>query len=95
MKSSSIISTAFVFSMAFLMSNISFAQSEDRPERKGPPTYKMLLEEMDSNEDGKLSAKEVKGPLSKDFDKVDLDEDGFITEEEFKKAPKPKRRERE
>ncbi|MEM9648986.1 MAG: EF-hand domain-containing protein, partial [Bacteroidota bacterium] len=32
-----------------------------------------------------------KGPLKKDFANVDLDEDGYITEEEFKKAPKPKR----
>ena len=49
---------------------------------------------MDANEDGKLSKKEVKGPIKDDFDTIDADEDGFITEEELKKAPKPKRRER-
>ncbi len=46
---------------------------------------------MDTNDDGKLSKKEVKGPLKNNFLKVDTDEDGFITEEEMKKAPKPKR----
>lgn len=49
---------------------------------------------MDKNEDGKLSKKEIKGPLNDDFAKVDLDEDGFITAKEFKKAPKPERKER-
>jgi len=47
---------------------------------------------MDANEDGKLSEEELKGPLKDNFDKIDTDEDGFITEEEFDKAPKPKGR---
>jgi Ca2+-binding EF-hand superfamily protein len=46
---------------------------------------------MDKNKDGKLSKAEIKGPLKNDFSKVDLNEDGYINEEEFKKAPKPKR----
>ena len=37
---------------------------------------------------------EIKCPLKEDFSKVDADEDGFITEEEFKKAPKPERKEK-
>ncbi|WP_422107996.1 hypothetical protein [Winogradskyella sp.] len=53
------------------------------------------MEKLDEDKDGQLSKKEVKGPLKDHFDKVDLDEDGFITEEEFEKAPKPKRRNRE
>lgn len=84
-----------VFVLVLFMSASSFAQSEDRQKRRKPPTFKELLKEMDANEDGKLSKKEIKGPLKDDFDKVDADEDGFITEEELKKAPKPKRRERE
>ncbi|WP_396603343.1 EF-hand domain-containing protein [Algibacter sp. R77976] len=80
-----------VFGVALLMTNSSFGQSDDKQERKGPPTFKELIEKMDANEDGKLSKEEIKGPLKNDFDKVDADEDGFITEEEFKKAPKPKR----
>ena len=83
-----------VFGLILFMSASAFAQSENGPERKEPPTFEELLEKMDANEDGKLSKKEVKGPLKDHFDKVDADEDGFITEEELKKAPKPKRRER-
>lgn len=83
-----------VFVIALFMTNSSFGQSGDRPERKEPPTFKELLEKMDANEDGKLSKKEIKGPLKSDFAKVDTDEDGFISEKEFEKAPKPKRKER-
>lgn len=69
-----------------------FAQQEDRKgERKGPPSFEVLLEKMDKNDDGKISKDEVKGPLERHFDEIDLNEDGFLTEEEFEKAPKPKR----
>ena len=81
-----------VFGITLFMSNSSFGQSENRPDRKKPPTFEELLEKMDTNEDGKLSKKEVKGPLKEHFATVDTDEDGFITEEELKKAPKPKGR---
>lgn len=86
--------TVIVFGISLFMVNSSFGQSGDRQERKEPPTFKELLKEMDANEDGKLSAKEVKGPLKDDFVTVDADEDGFITEEELKKAPKPKGKEK-
>ncbi|WP_323787988.1 EF-hand domain-containing protein [Psychroserpens sp.] len=75
-------------------SNISFGQPKGKQERKEPPTFSELLKEMDKNEDGKLSKDEIKGPLKENFSKVDTDEDGFITEKEFEKAPKPKKGER-
>lgn len=65
------------------------AQPKDGKSMK-PPTFSQLLKEMDASEDGKLSETEVKGPLKEAFADVDLNEDGFITEEEFDKAPKPK-----
>lgn len=86
------VKTALVaFGMVVFFSNSSFGQSQNRQQRKEPPTFKELIKEMDANEDGKLSKNELKGPLKENFAKVDTDEDGFITEEEFKKAPKPKR----
>ncbi|MFC0605033.1 EF-hand domain-containing protein [Winogradskyella pulchriflava] len=93
MTSSTLKTAVLVFGIA-IISNISYGQSGDKQERKGPPTFAQLLKEMDKNEDGKLSKDELKGPLKEDFSKVDTDEDGFISEEEFKKAPKPKRKER-
>lgn len=72
--------------------SVSNAQSQRSTERKEPPTYAQLVKELDANEDGKLAKEELKGPLKDDFDKVDTDEDGFISEAEFKKAPKPKGR---
>lgn len=68
--------------------------AQSKGERKEPPTYAKLIEDMDKNEDGLLSKDEIKGPLKDDFSKIDTDEDGFISEEEFEKAPKPKGRNR-
>ncbi len=70
---------------------VTSAQGQER-ERKEPPTFEQLLEQMDSGKDGKLSVAEVKGPLKEIFADVDTNEDGYITEEEFENAPKPKRR---
>ena len=80
-----------VFGAPLFFTNSSFGQSQNRQERKSPPTYKELIKDMDTNEDGKLSKAEIKGPLKEDFAKVDANEDGFISEEEFAKAPKLKR----
>lgn len=85
--------TVLSFGMAILTSSSLFAQSQNNRERKEKPSIEELFEMMDKNEDGKLSKKEIKGPLKNHFDKIDLNEDGFLTAEELKKAPKPKRRE--
>ncbi|MBU2950084.1 EF-hand domain-containing protein [Tamlana agarivorans] len=80
----------FVFGVSLFMVNSSFGQSGNRPERKEPPTFEELLKKMDADEDGQLSAKEVKGPLKEHFSKIDANEDGFLTEKELEEAPKPK-----
>lgn len=74
-----------------LTSFVSCSSSESKKCQRKPPSFNHLLEKMDSNNDGKLSKEEIKGPLAKDFDVIDTNEDGFITEEEFKNAPKPER----
>jgi len=84
-----------IFGFAVILCCLTFvnvAQAQEGRDQKEPPTYAKLLEEMDANEDGKLAASELKGPLKKDFAKIDTDEDGFISEAEFKEAPKPKGR---
>ena len=69
------------------------AQLQEKKEKgKKTPTFEKLLKKMDENEDGKLSKKEVKGPLKEHFSKIDTNEDGFISKKEFEKAPKPKRK---
>lgn len=72
--------------------NLKAQQRDRNSDEREPPTFEKLLKKMDKDEDGKLSKAEVKGPLKNDFDKVDLNEDGYINEEEFKKAPRPKRK---
>ncbi|ANW95776.1 hypothetical protein AXE80_05545 [Wenyingzhuangia fucanilytica] len=53
------------------------------------PNFTQILQHMDANKDGKLSKDEVKGPLKDGFSKLDTDEDGFISEQEFDNAPRP------
>ena len=90
MRSKVFRTTVFVFGVTVLMSSSAFAQSENKQNRKKPPTFEQLLKKMDANDDSMLSEKEVKGPLKDHFETVDANEDGFITEEELKKAPRPK-----
>lgn len=48
------------------------------------------MKDLDTNNDGKISKNEAKGPLANDFSKVDANKDGYISKEELEKAPKPK-----
>ncbi|NNE77366.1 MAG: EF-hand domain-containing protein [Pricia sp.] len=84
----SIIGTA---ALALFFTGFSYGQDG---QRKEPPTVDEIFEQMDKDEDGKLSEKEVNGPLKDNFSKIDTDEDGFLSAEEIEKAPRPKRRER-
>ena len=60
----------------------------DRPQGK-KPSFNELLKMMDINSDKKISKTEAKGPLRKDFDKIDTNKDGFLTEKELKNPPRP------
>ncbi len=76
--------------MASLVSLGANAQAPGgNKDRQQPPSTEELIKMMDSNKDGKLSVKEVKGPLKNDFSKIDTNKDGFITKAELDKAPKP------
>lgn len=72
-----------------LCTTVAFAQQGP----KGPPpSPEKLIEQMDSNKDGKLSATEVKGPLKDNFEKFDANKDGFLTKEELENAPREKQK---
>ena len=92
-----IVKSAVLTAMAtlFFSANVSAQQSQGGQGKKEPPSVDEIFEQMDKDEDGKLSKKEIKGPIKNDFDKIDADEDGYITKEELEKAPKPKGRKRE
>ncbi|KGL63624.1 hypothetical protein [Polaribacter sp. Hel1_85] len=84
-----------VLGLSLITSVSALAQQgsrEDRP--KGPPSVKQIIKDLDTDEDGKISLKEAKGPLKNDFKKIDINEDGFLSKKELKNAPKPERRER-
>ncbi|MEM7380119.1 MAG: EF-hand domain-containing protein [Bacteroidota bacterium] len=80
--------------LALLMStSMAYGQStEQERQNNRRPSLDQLFADLDENEDDKLSKTEIKGPLKRDFDKFDTDEDGYLTREELKKAPKPEGR---
>lgn len=69
------------------------AQEHGKQRQKGtrPPSISELFIQMDTNKDGKLSKREVKGPLQNDFSKIDSNGDGYLSKTELEKAPKPQR----
>lgn len=86
----------FLGTLTFLFAlNVNAQSSEKEEQDKKRPTIEEMFNKMDENEDGKLSEKEAKGPLKRNFAEIDTDEDGFITKEEMEKAPKPKGRKSE
>ena len=63
----------------------------ERAARSGKkPEFKNVLARVDTNNDGKISKSEAKGPLVDAFSK--LDADGFITEKEFNEFVPPARK---
>ncbi|MBF0177566.1 MAG: EF-hand domain-containing protein [Magnetococcales bacterium] len=54
--------------------------------KRKPPTPDDLIKKMDKDGNGTVSADEAKGPLAKDFSKVDASGDGQIDKDEMKKA---------
>lgn len=82
-------------SLLLVTATISFSQQNNEGQRPdGLPDTDKVFKDLDTNEDNKISLMEAKGPLKKDFNKIDSNEDGFITKEELEKAPKPKRKEK-
>ncbi|MGR5555990.1 hypothetical protein ACQKQC_06790 [Vibrio fortis] len=56
-------------------------------EGRGGPREIPSFEEMDTNGDGELQLEELKGPLADDFDKLDADGSGGLSEEEVPPPP--------
>jgi len=56
------------------------------------PKPEDLVTKLDVNKDGKISKEEAKGPLGEDFQTIDTNNDGFITLEELKNVPNPKKK---
>lgn len=80
-----------IIALVFTSCQLKGQSNNEERQRRKPPSIDQLFEDLDANEDGKLSTEEVKGPLKNDFDKIDLNEDGFLSREELEKAPKPER----
>ncbi|WP_027391844.1 MULTISPECIES: YHYH protein [Aquimarina] len=68
---------------------ISCKLNQEKKEQQEPngqrPSSAQLMDELDSNKDGKLSKTEVKGPIADNFNNIDSNNDGFLTLEELNK----------
>lgn len=58
-------------------------QNQQKPEGGDP------FKTMDINGDGRLTKLEVKGPLLEDFDKLDINQDNYLTKEELGVKERP------
>ena len=62
--------TAIVIGMLSFLFTLSASAQQRGTDRKEPPTYALLLKEMDANEVGQLSKAEVKGRLKQNFTEI-------------------------
>ena len=57
---------------------------QGKGKRKGRPKAEEIFERMDSDQDGKITKEEARGPMVHRFTQVDANEDGSVTLEELK-----------
>ncbi len=58
-------------------------ESNSQDTKNTTPSFSKMLENMDTNNDGKISKSEAKGKLKENFNKRDQNNDGYITEDEL------------
>lgn len=77
------ITTLLLLSCCFMSQH---ASANERPPEGEPPSF----DEMDQNGDGELQQDELRGPLVRDFDQLDSDQSGGLSQQEL--PPPPPRR---
>ena len=85
MKNPLLILLAFTILISCKSNQVKNEQQEPNGER---PSSSQIISELDSNNDGKLSKSEVKGPIAEDFTTIDSNNDGYLTLEELNKTEK-------
>lgn len=85
MKYISILLLSFILLVSCKSNQENKEQQKSSEQR---PSSEQIISEMDGNEDGKLSADEVNGPIADDFTSIDSNNDGYLTLEELNKAEK-------
>ncbi|SDH88421.1 MBL fold metallo-hydrolase [Winogradskyella thalassocola] len=60
-------------------------ESNSQDIKNTTPSFRKMLENMDTNNDGKISKSEARGKLKDNFNKRDQNKDGYITEDELTK----------
>ncbi len=60
--------------------------------KKGPPSPEQIIERMDADKNGTISKEEAKGPLAKNFDKIDANSDGQLDKKELRTVQKKRQK---
>ena len=87
----------FVISVLISAASTTFAQQGMGPAGNGQqgqmpnerPSIDQLFQDMDIDQNGQLSRSEVRGPLQRDFDRIDTDNNEFLSRFELENAPAP------
>ncbi|MCU0429232.1 MAG: hypothetical protein MUF42_04610 [Cytophagaceae bacterium] len=66
-------------------------QHPGKPKGKHPKP-EQIMTDLDTDKDQRISTSEAKGPLVKEFSKVDSNQDGFISLDELKAIKPPKKK---
>ncbi|MEM9680552.1 MAG: YHYH protein [Bacteroidota bacterium] len=61
----------------------------NRQRSQNRPSVNEVFKMMDTNGDDLISESEAKGPLQQHFDKIDTDNNGFVSKKELRNAPRP------
>ena len=59
-------------------------------DRRKPPSAAELIQQLDKDEDGKISSAEFDGP-SEHFTRFDSNKDGYLSQDEIPSGPPPRR----
>lgn len=72
-----------LLSLFTLLFTVTVSAQPGGPDRGGPPSFNMLLERFDANDDGKLDEDEVPPPVWLRLSQADANNDGVVTRAEF------------
>jgi Ca2+-binding EF-hand superfamily protein len=79
--------TGFAAGMLLLLATHGQTQTKDAkklPAKTPDEFVEMLLKQMDTDKDGKISREEAKGKIAENFDKIDMNKDGYLDRKELR-----------
>jgi len=87
-----LVTNKFPYVSRCLMGEVNEEERKGSHREQGErPSVAQIFQRMDIDKNGKLSIKELKGPLANNFSKIDANDDGFISRDELENNIKPRK----